>query len=62
MSISRTSFAPNGQERFLYAGPYRTEERAETSLEQSFADGDVSLGDRPDVVKRGGFWWVEVDR
>lgn len=55
------AFASAGRTRFLYAGPYRSEARAEASIEQSFADGDVSLGDRPDVVKRGGSWWIEID-
>ena len=56
LSIDRTNRA-----RLLYAGPYKSEARAEESLSQSFADGDVSLGDRPDTVKRTGFWWVEDD-
>lgn len=59
--IDRTSVSPDGRTRFLYAGPYRTADSAEAGLELCFADGDVSLGDRPDVVKRGGYWWVEVD-
>lgn len=57
----RTSVTREGRVRLLYSGPHRTAERAETSLEQSFADGDVSLGEHPDVVKRGGAWWVEID-
>ena len=59
--LDRVSVTKNGQPRFLYAGPYRTADRAETSLEDCFAEGSVSLGDRPDVVKRGGAWWIEID-
>lgn len=59
--VSRLSVARDGRTRFLYAGPYKTEDRAESSLQDCFADGDVSLGDRPDVVHRFGSWWIEVD-
>ena len=57
----RISTDRNGRTRHLYAGPYKSEARAEESLQDSFADGDVSLGDRPNVVHRNGAWWVEVD-
>lgn len=60
-SLSRLSVDKHGRTRFLYAGPYKSEARAESGLEDCFADGDVSLGDRPDVVHRFGSWWIEVD-
>lgn len=59
--MTRVSANAKGETRFLYAGPYKSEARAEDSLQDSFADGDVSLGDRPAIVKRDNAWWVEVD-
>jgi hypothetical protein len=59
--MTRLTIDARGQARFLYAGPYHSEIRAEQSLEASFADGDVSLSDRPNIVYREGFYWVELD-
>jgi len=35
-------------------GFYRTRERAEMALEEMFATGEVSEGERPEIEKRGG--------
>lgn len=59
--MNRVSTDSKGRTRFLYAGPYRSRKRAEVSLEDCFADGDVSYGDRPTIVHRNGAFWVEVD-
>lgn len=59
--MARDSVDTFGRARFLYAGPYTTRTRAEKSLSDSFADGDVSLGDRPRIVCQSGKWWVEVN-
>ena len=38
--------------RFDYAGPYKSRERAEASLDDSFAAGDVSEAERPAIESR----------
>ena len=60
-TTSRLSVDCAGRTRYLYGGPYRTAARAESRLEDSFAAGDVTLSDRPDIVRRNGAWWIEVD-
>lgn len=46
---------------FYYTyGSYRTRERAEEELEDSFAQGDVSESDRPRIVERDGRFLLQL--
>ena len=38
--------------RYRWAGPYKTRQRAEDSLEDSFATGEVSQGEAPRIEVR----------
>ena len=40
------------EDRYDYAGPYRSMERADAALEHMFADGTVCEGERPDIETR----------
>jgi len=46
--------------RFLYAGPYKTRERAEMSLEDMYANGDVCESERPKIEHVHKRYWVSV--
>lgn len=46
--------------RFVYSW-HATRERAENALENYFAAGEVSPGERPAIVKRGAHWGVELN-
>lgn len=43
---------PYDQLRYDYAGPYKTFERANASLEDSFAQGEISMGQGPRIERR----------
>jgi hypothetical protein len=48
-------------ETFDYAGPYRTQAKAEASLEDSFATGDIVEGERPAIRKdEYGRYWITL--
>jgi hypothetical protein len=36
---------------FIYAGPYKSRDKAESSLEDCFASGEVCLGEGPRVER-----------
>lgn len=36
--------------QYVFAGPYRTYDRAAESMEDSFADGEIDQSQRPEVV------------
>lgn len=40
--------------RYDYGGPYKTEARAESALEDMFAAGEVCTGEDPQIERRGG--------
>jgi len=37
--------------RFIYAGPYRQRDKAESVLEDMFATGDVFISEKPDIER-----------
>jgi hypothetical protein len=54
------------QARFAYAFGYKTREAAERELEDSFASGDITPGERPEIktypTLNGGWRWeIEID-
>jgi len=40
--------------RYDYAGPYKTEDRAQAVLEDAYATGDVLPAEFPRIERRGG--------
>lgn len=46
--------------RFNYAGPYKTRDAAERALEDCYASGEVSLGERPMVEFMANRYYVTL--
>lgn len=49
-----------GKLRLLFAGPYKTRDRAEESLEDCYACDQVSQSECPQVDREHGAYWVSV--
>ena len=45
--------------RYAYSY-HKNQERAADALEQYYADGSVSAGERPKVERKSGFWAVTL--
>lgn len=56
----QTAYRPTNELRYIAAGPYRTQERAEDVLEDMFARGDVCMGERPRIQRRNGGWAITL--
>lgn len=46
--------------RYTYAGPYRSQQRAADAVEAMYASGEISECERPEIERRGRAYYVTL--